>query len=96
MFEFKRKNGGGASRRQEGSFWLKFSEGYFHIFLARGYTYSPYSWPLHNKSSKLGILIVVNYCLTSIIASSRDQTFVNLQLKSLQLSRNFLINNNFI
>ena len=31
------------------------------------------------------------YCLTSIIASGRDQTFGDLQLKSLQLSRNFFI-----
>ena len=32
-----------------------------------------------------------SYWLTSIIASSRDQTFGHLQLKSLQLSRNFFI-----
>ena len=31
----------------------------------------------------------LTYSLTSIIASGRDQTFVDLQLKSLQLSRNF-------
>ena len=37
-----------------------------------------------------------SYCLTSIIASGRDQTFGDLQLKSLQLSRNFLFNNYFI
>ena len=34
---------------------------------------------------------LVYYCQTSIIASGRDQIFVDLQLKSMQLSRNFFI-----
>ena len=52
--------------------------------------YIPYIAEMDGHSTVFDSLLS-KYCLTSIIASGRDQTFVDLQLKSLQLSRNFFI-----